>query len=491
MDVARWCLRDNEPGDAVPALEAGRGLLLFAATELRDLATRLSDAEHPELVERWRAATAAGGPESAPVELRREVLAVLADERPDAAGLLEPPSLPEIRTALSTLDADALVYLVPGSFPHAGAAVIVPVDGPPAFIPLANLYVDGELELDRYLTALSSREAKLDRDLEPADDDFADRVDELCDWAWRAAIGPLLTRYLHGRPKPADRPHRVFLVPMGELARVPWQAARHSDGTYALQAAAFSQVASARMLCEAARRPPVPLTSAGLVVGDPDTGGSAPELPAARAEGFAIHRAFYRGSRYVGRRPDRTVSRSGPGSRDDVLRWLAGPGFEAGSMLHLACHGVIQTDPASMSSYLLLAGGERLRAEKLVGTMAAHPERAIALVVLAACRSGVSPYGYDEAYSLGTAFLATGVRAVLSTQWSIPDSDTSVLAFMFHHYLAVERRPVWDALRRAQLWMLDPKRQPPGTMPAPLRRQLDASAPERVVAWAGFVHWGQ
>lgn len=496
VDVARWCLRDNEPGDAVRALDAGRGLLLFAATELRDLATRLADAGQPGLVDRWRAATATGGPDSAPVELRREVLAALTGTGP-GAGLLDPPSLPEIRAALSTLDADALVYLVPGSFPHPGAAVIVPVEGPPAFISLANLYVDDGQELETYLRALNSREVGLGRDLgrdlggEPADDGFADRVDELCDWAWRAATGPLLTRYLHHRPKPAHRPHRVFLVPMGELARVPWQAARHTDGTYALQAAAFSQVASARMLCESARRPTVPLTSAGLVVGDPDTAGAAPGLPAARAEGFGIHKVFYPGSRYIGRRPDGTPSRSGPGSRDDVLGWLAGHGFDTGSMLHLACHGVIQSDPATMSSHLLLANGDELKAEELVGTMAGHPDRAIALVVLAACRSGVSPYGYDEAYSLGTAFLAAGVRSVLSTQWSIPDQDTSVLAFMFHHFLVVERKPVWDALREAQLWMLDPRRRPPGTMPAPLRRQLDAVSPERVVSWAGFVHWGQ
>jgi CHAT domain-containing protein len=113
------------------------------------------------------------------------------------------------------------------------------------------------------------------------------------------------------------------------------------------------------------------------------------------------------------------------------------------------------------------------------------------MVVLAACRTGVSTLGYDEAYSLGTTFLAAGVRTVLSTQWSIPDRATSLLMFMFHHYLRSLRLPAWEALRRAQIWMLDPRREAPASMPAPLLEQLRTTRPEDVLAWAGFVHLGQ
>jgi hypothetical protein len=63
--------------------------------------------------------------------------------------------------------------------------------------------------------------------------------------------------------------------------------------------------------------------------------------------------------------------------------------------------------------------------------------------------------------------------------------------YMFHHFLVTERRPPWDALRRAQMWMLDDDRRPPRHMPGPLRRMLQNSGPARVAAWAGFVHWGQ
>ena len=113
--------------------------------------------------------------------------------------------------------------------------------------------------------------------------------------------------------------------------------------------------------------------------------------------------------------------------------------------------------------------------------------------MLAACRHRPSISGYDEAYSLGTAFLAGGVRSVLSTQWAIPDGATSVLMFMFHHYLMVEGLPPGDALRRAQLWMLDPARRVPATMPEMLLDEVYRPGVDltQIAAWAGFVHWGQ
>ena len=48
--------------------------------------------------------------------------------------------------------------------------------------------------------------------------------------------------------------------------------------------------------------PRVPLLPIGMVVGDPDSHGTAAELAAARIEAFAVHRSFYCGSRYLGRR---------------------------------------------------------------------------------------------------------------------------------------------------------------------------------------------
>jgi hypothetical protein len=492
VDVARQCLSEHQPADALTALDSGRGLMLFAATAFRDVATRLTAANQPELARRWVARTSAGT-QPPPEDLRREVLAALTRDSGVLTELLDPPDPAEIRSALATLDADALVYLVPGEPPLHGWAIIAPVDGPLSYLMLPNLVVARDADVEGYLIALS-------RDLSPpaAQGRLAGSLDALCDWAWRAAIGPLLERYVATRPAPTGRVPRLVLVPMGDLARIPWHAARRRDGRYAVELAAFSQAASARMLCESAARAPVPVAPVGLVVGDPDSGVAGRDLVAARREAYAIRQAYYRGARYLGRRPDGSTSPSGAGTTGQVRGWLADPRPAAGGMLHLACHGFFRADPDDAKAYLQLArddsagaSGTELDAEELVDSLVRQADRQLALVVLAACNTGRSIHGYDEAYSLGTAFLAGGARSVLSTQWSIPDDTTSSLMFMFHHFLRRKSLPPWRALREAQLWMLDPDRRPPAEMPPDLRPGPAIRDPAHVVGWAGFVHWGQ
>ncbi|BCJ41049.1 hypothetical protein GCM10010168_46530 [Actinoplanes ianthinogenes] len=513
VDVARQFLGDDDPAGVLRALDSGRGLALYAATETAGVAERLDRAGHTGLARRWRAAQAGGDPGdsgsgpaavrasraggdpgsgpaaarasraggdpgSVPAALRAEVWSALAESGDTA--LLDPPSLDEIQAALARLDADALVYLVPADGVQPGFAVLAPVSGPPAYLILPFLRVDAEVDVERYLRSLA-------RDLGPAaapgGDDLAGAVDRMCDWAWRAAIGPLIERALPQVTQPVPgRVPRVVLVPMGELARIPWHAARGGDGRYAVQRIAVSQAASARMLCHSAALAPVPVSPLGLVVGDPDTGGAARDLPAARVEAFAVQRTFYGGARYVGRLPSGKVSPSGAGTAAEVRAWLGGGGTWSGDLLHLACHGVVDT--AAGEAYLLLAGGDRLTARDLAGG------RDLGLVVLAACHTGRSVHGYDEAYSLGTTFLAAGARSVLSTQWAIPDGATALLMVVFHHHLVVRGMPPWQALREAQLWMLDPDRDR-DLLPGPLRAQLDRADPADLVAWAGFTHWGQ
>lgn len=506
MQFAARCLHDDAVSDAVAALDAGRGLVLLAATELHRVATRLDALGRSDLADGWRAATGAGTQGRVPLELRKAVVATLSAASP--AGPVDPPTIAEIRTSLSTLDADALVYLVPGGTDRPGVAVVVPVAGEPYWTSLPHLDGGGEA-LERFVRATAHRSAAEargtgppagnGRDL-PADPHraFPAGLDRVCEWAWRAAVGPVLDLVARSTPAPSGRVRRLVMIPMGDLARVPWHAARRpGDGAYAIQECALSYEVSARAFCESARRPGVRVSSLGFVLGDPDTTdpstglAAASALPAARAEAFAVREAFYRAATYAGRRPDGTTGAGGAGGRDAVRAWLTAQLPSSGAMLHLACHGITRSAAEHDSSCLVLAGGERLPAEQLVGLIAQR-RAPIGLVVLAACRSGVSTRGYDEAYSLGTAFVAAGVRTVLSTQWSIPDDSTSLLMFMFHHYLRHEGHRPWDALRRAQLWMLDPDRQVPVTMPRQLRSRFETVADlGDPTVWAAFIHMGQ
>ncbi len=506
VETARRCLVAGDPAGAIGALDAGRGLALFAATEVGSIADHLDRAGDADLAKRWRTAAASHDPARLPADLRRAVMTVLSAHS-SAAGLLDPPGPAEIGQALAAIDADALVYLLPGAGSIPGYAVAVAVTGRPSYLALPNLATQGDRDVERYLVALSVRDmgalatrgtgpgGAQPRDIDAQDTELSDSLGAMCDWAWRAAMGPLIESYLPQLPVPASgRPPRVVLVPMGDLARIPWQAARRQDGRYAVELIAISQAASARMLCHSAALSPVVLSPVGMLVGDPDTtdpkGRCARDLDAARLEAFAIRHSFYRGARYVGRRPDGSVSPSGPGTPDQVRDWLAAPGPAAGAMLHLACHGFVRAGTDRPTAYLLLAGGQKLTAEELIALMARTPDRDVGLVVLAACRTGLSINGYDEAYSLGTAFLAGGARTVLSTQWGIPDSDTSALMYMFHRFLRRDGLPPWAALRAAQRWMLDRDRDIPKEMPRPLSDQIGPEL-HAVIAWAAFVHWGQ
>ncbi|MEV5548588.1 hypothetical protein AB0L35_21095 [Streptomyces sp. NPDC052309] len=56
LDVARWCLADGAYEDAVRALDAGRGLLLHAATVAATVPETLTALGRADLAEEWRAA---------------------------------------------------------------------------------------------------------------------------------------------------------------------------------------------------------------------------------------------------------------------------------------------------------------------------------------------------------------------------------------------------------------------------------------------------
>ncbi|WET76213.1 CHAT domain-containing protein [Amycolatopsis sp. QT-25] len=486
MDFARQCLVTGDYARAMDALDAGRGLMLFAEVEVLDLVPRLRAAGRDDLARRWEVE----GPMAS--GLRAEAIEVLVAAAGGVDKLLKLPTPSEVRAALRAVDADALVYLVPTENQQGGMALVVPREGPMAYLPLPYLRVRKEAEAEGYLAALS----ELSRELSPAAQaPFTDRLDELCEWAWRVAIGPLLERYFTRDAEKRDRTPRIVLIPMAELAAIPWQAARNAEGTYAVELAAFSQAVSAREFCANATRPPVRLTSTGLVVGDPRTEGLPRDLPAARLEAFEVHKAFLRAAKYVGRRPNGSVSPSGPGTAEQVRAWLAADKPQAGAVLHLACHGQFTSDEQTAKASLLLApdpagGHGELGADEIVRLLNSNPNRQIGLVVMAACHTGRSIHGYDEAYSLGTAFLAGGVRTVLSTQWAVPDEATSMLMYLFHHYLRTERLPPWQALRAAQLCMLRPETPVPDAMPAHLRELVGGREHAGVVGWAGFIHGG-
>ncbi|MFG1713397.1 CHAT domain-containing protein [Micromonospora sp. NPDC049203] len=476
-EVARWCLADGDAGGAVGALDAGRCLMLYAATVTMGIPARLHALGHDELARRWQ--TGSDDP-----DVRRDVLAALTGARlsdvpvPD---VLDPPSLDQIRTALRAMRHDALVYLVPGRLGVPGAAVVLPNGSEPFALSLPSLVQSDDDPVRRYSRLLAARDAGEvgggDGDAETADPvtRWRDSLDRLAGWAWRVAIGPLLAET--GRWGLSRAP-RLLLVPMGRLAAVPWHAARDHDGWYAVQQAEFSYAPSARLLCENADRTPIPQDGSGLVVGDPTH-----DLPDARTEALAVRAAFYPDAELLVDDADDSGA-SSAATPEAVLAWLRRAG-RARPMLHLACHGAV--GQGIDGSYLLLAGRARLTARDI---LEGRKDGAIGVVALAACTTSVPSGAFDEAFSLSTAFLAAGARTVFGSLWQVPSDATSLLMFMAHHYLRAEGRRPADALNRAQRWMVDRERAVPADMPAALARRVADLDGDDLSTWAGFLHLG-
>lgn len=117
-------------------------------------------------------------------------------------------------------------------------------------------------------------------------------------------------------------------------------------------------------------------------------------------------------------------------------------------------------------------------------------QRGHPLVCLAACRTDLAAEDYDEALTLATAFLAGGAIGVVGARWEINDRSSSALMFMFHYYLVKHGLPQSEALRRAQLWMIDPHRAVPPDARMPEQFAKGASFAEPI-SWAGITHQGQ
>src|SRR6185437_4458891 len=81
------------------------------------------------------------------------------------------------------------------------------------------------------------------------------------------------------------------------------------------------------------------------------------------------------------------------------------------------------------------------------------------LAVLGACMTDLADTDHDEALTLASALLAAGATGVIGTRWPTNDLLSAHLLVMFHHFLSDrEDRSPAEALRAAQLWMLNPRR---------------------------------
>lgn len=472
-----WCVEDGAVDDLVRLLDARRGLVLRSACTSRTASRVLRDHGHEDLAREWEAVLAQREVDGEVGEVRRKVLAVLDDVD---GGLTSPATVAEIQDSLLRHGSDALVYLVPRSHYHEGMAVVVPATGAARVSALPLLDVGEGSVLHRYAAAYNAWNAAPTSD-GPEHEQWSAALAEACAWAWLAA-GEELSGIGEGDP-------RVVLVPIGLLGLMPWHAAvRAVDGCdrYLVQDVELSTAPSARMFCDLVGRPDV-VGGAAVLVGNP-----ARNLIAGATEAAAIRDAHYPDAVLLGStstRARKVLFPAGAGTPAQVLDLLDRPV----SLLHLACHAEADMRRPLDSAVELAGDRGSLSARTL---LEARPTRSADLdvVVLAACATTATGADYDEALSLSTTFLAIGARTVVGSLWRVPAGRSTVhVMALFHHYLRAERLSPATALRRAQLWMLDPDRRFPESVPEHVRtlRQGDGVDAATVGSWAAFVLLGR
>ncbi|GAB1510360.1 CHAT domain-containing protein [Actinophytocola sp. KF-1] len=479
LAIAVRCLVVGELGTAVEALEGGRGLVLRAGAAAVGFGALLRREGFTELATEWEQAGGDDAPDHAqpsasaarPDALRHRVLRTLRST-PSARELTGTLDTGAIAAALRGLDMDVLAYLVPARGANFGRALLVHAGGELDQILLPGLRADGHGQVTDYVTARRAVDAH--PTMPAALAAWHRELDSVGTWAWRHAVGPLRDR-LSG----LGRPPRVVLVPCGELGVVPWHAARQnllSGPRYALEDMVLSYAGSARQLVELSRRPRRVPGERPVVIANP-TG----DLLSARVETRFLA-GLYPSARLFGLVDD-DLPVLGRGTRDEVLDELA-----TASLLHFGCHAEGRATPAA--SMLRLADGQVLTVDRLLRRGHRGGGATGATVVLAACQSDLTEDVHDEALTLSNAFVAVGATSVIGTRWAVNDLASSALMCQFHLVLRTPGTRPLDALRAAQLWMLDPARSLPPDLPAAVVEHLagiDMTAP---ALWAGFVHCG-
>ncbi len=245
--------------------------------------------------------------------------------------------------------------------------------------------------------------------------------------------------------EPALRPGDAALVvvPHDILHYLPFAALRDGE-RWLVERGPINVLPSASVLL--VPRPPRLGPDARLAAfGNPATHvqfGLQP-LPAAEREVQAIARVF-------------------PGTTAVTGRDASKPRFlalaPASQAIHVAAHATYDDlDPLASAIFLAPEGLDpgRLEAHEVF----ALDLRRSTFAALSACQTGLGRLGRgDEVIGLSRAFLASGVRSLALSLWSVDDDSTGTLMAAFYKELRTVPAP--KALRRAQLALLRDRPEP-------------------------------
>jgi len=243
------------------------------------------------------------------------------------------------------------------------------------------------------------------------------------------AVGPAieaLSRMILDPVQARIRTEKLIIVPHGVLHYVPFCALGSPEAPL-LDRFTLRILPSATVL--AFLKPGRPIENA-LILGDPDLGDPALDLPFAREEGQALARILPR--------PD---LRLGKAATAEALQ-----GGRYG-LIHLAAHGHFD-EARPLDSALFLADTARTPGTLRVSDLY-RLDLDADLVTLSACETALSSVSSgDDVVGFTRGLLYAGSRSILSSLWQVDDESTKELMVDFYTRLAGQDKA--GALRQAQ-----------------------------------------
>jgi CHAT domain-containing protein len=365
--IAAHCAA-GDPGGAVVAAEAGRGIILGAELDSRTDLTELLAAE-PALGQQFQQLRQRLNQSENRTRLWAEHDTLLAAirEAPGFAGFMLPPDLAELQAATE----GGAAVLVNASH-HRSDAIIVTADGPPRLVPLPKLTVD---DVVSYALSLLSNDYQ--------------RFPEMLDWLADTVVGPILNVLSH---------KRVWWLPTGVIGLFPLHAV-------ALDHVVSSYIPNLRTLAHARSRP-VPVVRRHLSVAMQHTPGF-PNLPGTIREAGGLLA---------------TQLVDAQATTNAVLTALT-----SSTWAHFACHASTHTAAPSASGLHL---HDRMLSLTEIARLRLPDAELAYLSACSTAHSGVD--NADEALHLASACHLAGFRHVIATLWPLHDKVAATAAREFY-----------------------------------------------------------
>lgn len=475
---------------ALGLLEAGRGILLSQALDMRDDTAELAVLDSSlaarfvrlrDQLDRAPAEDPRGSPgDRSPAVLRLEreagdrdrlaadFSATVAEIRalPGFGRFMLAPGLPDL---VRRAGSDAAVVALNVSRYRCDALVLA--GGTVTDVPLRDLTFASVADKVDVLSQA------LDRESEPAANstegaDGNQVLSQILEWLWDAVAEPVLDHLGHRPAEPGTRLPRIWWMPGGLLGLLPLHAAgyhREGRGRTVLDRVISSYTPTLRALGRARDQAVSGPPERSLIVAMPTTPG----------QGIPPLRHVADEARFLqARLPAATLLIDDPGAADERTPTKASvlAGLPEAGIAHFACHAA--SNPAEPSrSMLILHDHEAspLTVSSLAPIRLDHAQ----LAYLSACQTSrtASIELSDESIHLTSAFQLVGYPHVIGTLWEIYDSFAADIAKDF--YRRLQTGPAVFATGAAAEALHDA-----------IRHKRDNRYADRPVLWAAYLHAG-